>query len=311
MNLPINARITAPMSASTSMPSETSAAERSDGMVSNGDFEGHEHFELVRRAIDYLRTHQMEQPTLTVLARELGVSEAHLQKKFSAWAGVSPKRFLQVLNQRYARKALRERHSVLDTSLELQLAGPSRLHDLAVACDAMTPGEIASEGAGLNLSRGWATSPFGPMLLGWSERGVCELSFHDTPSTSAEKQFVVDWSGAEHKSDPEGAQRLARRIFAAEPTQGTLHLLLRGTNFQVKVWEALIALPAGELTSYQSLADSIGAPRANRAVGSALARNRIGYLIPCHRVIRQSGDWGNYRWGLERRLAMHLWEAPN
>ncbi|MEM8943430.1 MAG: bifunctional helix-turn-helix domain-containing protein/methylated-DNA--[protein]-cysteine S-methyltransferase [Pseudomonadota bacterium] len=269
------------------------------------------HFSLVASAITYLREHHLAQPSLAELAGTLEVSEAHLQKVFSAWAGVSPKRFLQVMNHRYARAALRRQRGVLDTSFDLGLSGPSRLHDLTVNCDAMTPGEIASKGLGLELFSGWATCPFGSMFVAWGERGICELHFYDGPTSSVERAFKDDWANASHTQDSEGAERWAARLFQRELQPGKLHLLLRGTNFQVKVWEALLRVPTGEIASYQDLAGRIQSPKASRAVGSALARNRIGYLIPCHRVIRESGGWGNYRWGLERKLAMHLWESPN
>ncbi|MEO0436085.1 MAG: methylated-DNA--[protein]-cysteine S-methyltransferase [Pseudomonadota bacterium] len=270
-----------------------------------------DHYQIVKQSIEFLRAHQLEQPSLNTVAKEVNVSPPHLQKVFSAWAGISPKRFLQVLNQRYAREALKRRHSVLETSMELGLSGPSRLHDLSIACDALTPGELATKGEGLALRFGWASCPFGYAFLAWCDRGVCELSFHDAPIVSVEAAFQKDWSGAQTTRHDEEASALTGTIFSRDLKPGSIHLLLRGTNFQVKVWEALMELPDGELASYQNLATRLSAPKATRAVGSALARNRIGYLIPCHRVIRQSGDWGNYRWGLERKLAMHLWESPN
>lgn len=269
-----------------------------------------DHYQIVKRSIEFLRAHQLEQPGLESLASEVNLSAPHLQKIFSAWAGISPKRFLQVLNQRYAREALKQQ-SVLETSMDLGLSAPSRLHDLSIACDAMTPGEVASKGKGLRLAFGWAPCPFGYVFLAWCDRGVCELSFYDAPIASIEALFRKDWSGAQHIQDDDAAKTLANKIFSHALQPGSLHLLLRGTNFQVKVWEALIDLPEGKLVSYQDLAARAGTPKATRAVGSALARNRIGYLVPCHRVIRQSGEWGNYRWGLERKLAMHLWESPN
>lgn len=278
--------------------------------------EQHAHYQLVARAITQLVEEQTNPPSLGDLARALGTSESHLQRVFSAWAGVSPKRFSQMLTRRYALQALREQRSVLDASMEAGLSSPGRLHDLLISCDAMTPGEIASGGRGMRLHSGWSESPFGRMFIAWCDRGICEISFHDDAAFESTKQqrvkeFEERWHGATHSGDDAAAQALAGRIFASPLERGKLHLLLRGTNFQVKVWEALMAIPAGDLVSYQQLATLAGQPSASRAVGSAMAKNTIAYLIPCHRVIRQSGDWGNYRWGMPRKLALHLWEQKS
>jgi AraC family transcriptional regulator of adaptative response/methylated-DNA-[protein]-cysteine methyltransferase len=264
---------------------------------------------LVARAIGYLRDHQPDQPGLPELARALGSSESHLQRVFSAWAGISPKRFLQILTRQHAIAALRDQASVLEASLQAGLSGPGRLHDLTVSCDAMTPGEIASGGEGLHLRCGMGETPFGRAFIAWGERGICHLSFQPQTDADSHEDFCREWPGAAIQRDNEGARQLLAQVFSQPLQRGRLHFLLRGTNFQVKVWEALLSLAPGELVSYQQLSALAGTGEAHRAVGSALARNRIAYLIPCHRVIRQSGDWGNYRWGLERKLAMHIWEA--
>ncbi|MDP5052175.1 MAG: methylated-DNA--[protein]-cysteine S-methyltransferase [Congregibacter sp.] len=266
------------------------------------------HYELVARAICYLREHQREQPGLKTLADALHTSESHLQRVFTRWAGVSPKRFLQIITRQYAVAALREQASVLDASLQAGLSGPSRLHDLTLGCDAMTPGEIASRGQGLSLQYGWGDTPFGPAFVAWSPRGICQLSIHDSRDPEVEALFAQEWRGANRVTNAAGADDLLTRIFARHLERGKLQLLLRGTNFQVKVWEALMQVSPGQLVSYQQLGAIAGTGQAHRAVGSAMARNRIAYLIPCHRVIRQGGDWGNYRWGLERKLALHIWE---
>ncbi len=266
------------------------------------------HYALVAEAIRYLADKRVEQPTLAELAMAVGTSESHLQRVFSAWAGVSPKRFLQYLTHRHALQALRDKATVLDASLAAGLSGPGRLHDLTVGCEAMTPGEIASGGGGLTLHWGWGDSPFGVVFVAWNTRGICQLSFHDTQDPGAVDAYRAEWPGANHQPDPEGARAFAARIFQRPFEAGRLHLLLRGTNFQLKVWEALIRVAPGELVSYQQLARAAGSPGASRAVGSAMARNRIAFLIPCHRVIRQNGDFGSYRWGLERKLAIHGWE---
>lgn len=266
------------------------------------------HFELVAAAIRHLRQHQQAQPQLPELARALNVSESHLQRVFSAFAGISPKRFLQILTRRHALEALRQNASVLHASLDAGLSSPGRLHDLTVSCDAMTPGEIARAGAGLQLACGWGDTPFGRGFIAWSERGICHLSLHDREDPAVEALFRGDWHGAEHATDKQKAGDMLAQVFAAPLERGKLHLLLRGTNFQVKVWEALMRVPAGQLLSYGDLAQRAHSPKASRAVGTAMAGNRIAYLIPCHRVIRQNGDWGHYRWGLDRKVALHLWE---
>jgi AraC family transcriptional regulator of adaptative response/methylated-DNA-[protein]-cysteine methyltransferase len=270
--------------------------------------ESSSHYELVAAAIRFLRERQTQQPGLEELARALNSSESHLQRVFSAWAGVSPKRFLQVITRRHAIAALRDRSSVLEASLQAGLSGPGRLHDLTVSCDAMTPGEIASGGDGVTLHYGSGDTPFGSAFIAWSERGICHLSFQlDSPGDPA-AELHREWRAARCHGDPAGAAQWLAKIFDRPLERGKLHLLLRGTNFQVKVWEALLQITPGELVSYQQLGALAGTTNAHRAVGSAMARNRIAYLIPCHRVIRQDGDWGHYRWGLERKLAMHVWE---
>lgn len=268
----------------------------------------HAHYALVAKAISYLRMHQREQPSLETLASAMGTSSSHLQRVFSSWAGLSPKRFLQVITRQYAVDALRSNVSVLDASLQAGLSGPSRLHDLTLNCDAMTPGEIASRGRGIRLQHGWGDTPFGPAFVAWSDRGICQLSIHDKQDTQVNDAFSEEWEGATRQENTPAAADLLTQVFDRPLERGKLHLLLRGTNFQVKVWQALMQVAPGQLVSYQQLGGIAGTGKAHRAVGSAMARNRIAYLIPCHRVIRQGGDWGNYRWGLERKLALHLWE---
>lgn len=258
------------------------------------------HYSLVARAIDYIRTHAEQQPGLGDIAAAVGLSEHHLQRVFSEWAGVSPKRFLQYLSKERALQALQQSSDVLAASLAAGLSSPGRLHDLMVSCEAMTPGEIRHQGAGLRIAYGTAVTPFGPALIAWTERGICHLAF--APATSEE--LVAIWPRATLHEDQCGAEALVAQIFPTTPQAGKLHLLLRGTNFQIKVWEALIRISPGELRSYSQLAATIGSPKAQRAVGSALAANAVAYLIPCHRVIRESGDIGQYRWGSERKQAM-------
>lgn len=289
------------------MESLPSAKETDPGAARLQD-RNERHYALVAQAIRYLRDYRSAQPGLGDLAHSLGVSESHLQRVFSAWAGLSPKRFLQVITRDAAVSALQERATVLDASLHAGLSGPARLHDLTIACDAMTPGEIAAGGAGLRLRYGWSASPFGRLFTAVTERGICSLSFHDAVNPQALGELRRDWPHASLVEDAEGAQALANTLFAKPYIRGRLHLLLKGTNFQVQVWRALLRVSEGQLISYRGLAELSGHPRASRAVGSAMARNRIAYLIPCHRVIREDGHWGGYRWGLERKLALRGWE---
>jgi len=266
-------------------------------------------YEVVAQAIRYLRAQALQQPTLAEVAQAVHLSEYHLQRVFAAWAGISPKRFLQYLTKAYALQALREAQDVLSVSQASGLSSSSRLHDLMVSCEAMTPGEIKSGGAGLTLGWGQAPTPFGTALAGWTARGLCYLAFLDGDETLHREELAATWPAAQLQRDDTQAQRLMARVFPGTPQPGRLHLLLRGTNFQIKVWEALLRLPPGRRVSYTQLAGLAGAPKAQRAVGSALAANQIAFLIPCHRVIRESSDSGHYRWGGERKAAMLAWEA--
>jgi AraC family transcriptional regulator of adaptative response/methylated-DNA-[protein]-cysteine methyltransferase len=266
-------------------------------------------YALVAQAIRYLRAHAQQQPTLAEVAEAVHLSEHHLQRVFAAWAGISPKRFLQYLSKEHALAALRSAQDVLGAAQASGLSGPGRLHDLLVSCEAMTPGEIKSGGAGVALGWGQADTPFGTVLAGWTPRGICYLAFLDEDGAQRLDEMRAAWPAAELRQDDAEAQRLMSQVFPTTPQPGRLHLLLRGTNFQLKVWEALLRLPPGRRVSYTQLAALAGRPKAQRAVGSALAANTIGYLIPCHRVIRESGESGHYRWGDERKVAMLAWEA--
>ncbi len=266
-------------------------------------------YEVVAQAIRYLRAQALRQPTLAEVAQAVHLSEYHLQRVFAAWAGISPKRFLQYLTKAYALQALREAQDVLSVTQASGLSSASRLHDLMVSCEAMTPGEIKSGGAGVVLGWGQADTPFGTALVGWTARGLCYLAFLDGDAALRHQELCAAWPAAQLQCDDREAQRLMDQVFPGTPQPGRLHLLLRGTNFQLKVWEALLRLPPGRRLSYTQLATLAGTPKAQRAVGSALAANPIAYLIPCHRVIRESGDSGHYRWGDERKVAMLAWEA--
>lgn len=274
------------------------------------DLQTRQQYDTVANAIRYIREHARQQPELGDIAAAVHMSEHHLQKVFSAWAGISPKRFLQFLTKEHARAALRASQDSLSAALNAGLSGTGRLHDLMITCEAMTPGEIRQGGKGVTLFFGTAECPFGLALIGWTERGICDLSFFQTDEEAAAKHLELSqqWPQANLIKDPQGAADYLARIFPTQPSPGKLHLLLRGTNFQIKVWEALLATEPGQFVSYSQLAQAAGSPRAQRAVGSAVAVNNIGFLIPCHRVIRESGELGNYRWGAERKQAIHTWE---
>ncbi len=271
--------------------------------------QGSRQYETVARAIAFIRAKALDQPSLADIAAAVGLSQFHLQRVFSQWAGLSPKRFLQYVTKEHAVKALRESGDVLGAAMQTGLSGPGRLHDLMVSCEAMTPGEIKAQGEGLGIGYGFAATPFGQALIGWTGRGVCFLAFRDGDQEAGVLELAGQWPKAGLQRDDAGAESLAGRIFPATPRPGGLHLVLRGTNFQVKVWEALLRTEPSQVLSYRRLAALAGFPKAPRAVGSALAANVLGYLIPCHRVIRESGEIGNYRWGAERKLAMLAWEA--
>jgi len=267
-------------------------------------------YETVARAIAFIRSHARRQPSLKEISDSLGMSEFHLQRVFSEWAGVSPKRFLQYVTKEYAKQALRCAGDLLSVTLEAGLSSPGRLHDLMVSCEAMSPGEIKTMGAGIEIRFGTAPTPFGDALIAWTERGICHVAFlEEGTKGNAVAALRKEWPAATFLPDEQRAMQLAVAIFSAVPLDQPLHLMLRGTNFQIKVWEALISVAPGELVSYRQLAHMAGVPQAQRSVGSAVGKNNIALLIPCHRVIRETGEISNYRWGTERKVALIAWEA--
>ncbi|MCP5268962.1 MAG: methylated-DNA--[protein]-cysteine S-methyltransferase [Zoogloeaceae bacterium] len=273
----------------------------------------HKAYTTVAAAIRYLHANAAAQPGLGELAAALHLSPFHLQRLFSQWAGISPKRFLQVMTRNHARRLLAESRNILACALGAGLSGPGRLHDLMLTCDAVTPGEAAARGAGITIRCGITDTPFGPALIGDSGRGVCHLEFIDNQAALIDPVAVLAtaWPEARVFADTHRASELAASIFPRTPPgqPRPLHLLLRGTNFQVKVWEALLRIPEGRLASYGTLASGIGQPGSARAVGTAVGANALAVLIPCHRVIRETGELGGYRWGLERKQALLAWES--
>lgn len=267
-------------------------------------------YERIERAIHFLEANFRAQPRLEDIARHVGLSEFHFQRLFRRWAGISPKRFLQFLTADYARELLQRSHNVLDATGEAGLSSGGRLHDLMVSLHAVTPGELGRGGAGLVIRYGFAATPFGDCLLALTDRGVCHLSFLDhTKREQAVAELAHQWPQATLRQTTREIPALAQRLFAPARGGAPLPLLVRGTNLQVKVWEALIRLPPGAVLSYETLAAGVGAPHAVRAVASAVARNPIAWLIPCHRVIRKTGAFGEYHWGETRKKAMLAWEA--
>ena len=268
---------------------------------------GSSDYSRVAQAIHYLECHATGQPNLAELAEHVGLSEFHFQRLFHRWAGVTPKDFLQCLTLNRAKALLAESRSLLDTSHEVGLSGTSRLHDLFLNVEAMTPGAFKRAGAGLAIHWGVHETPFGEALLAVTDRGLCGLSFLGDESR-AESVGVLQgrWPEAvltedSLRTEPIAAEVRARMLGAARQP---LSLVLKGSPFQVKLWQALLAIPEGGVSSYQGLASLIDSPRASRAVGTALAMNPIGYLIPCHRVIRATRALGEYRWGRIRKQAL-------
>jgi len=263
----------------------------------------------VEQAIQYLENHHKDQPGLEEIAASVGLSEFHFQRIFTRWAGISPKRFLQFLTKENAKDLLNKSENLLDTTLQVGLSSLGRLHELFVTTEAVTPGEYKSRGTGLTIRYGLHPTPFGKCLIGVTERGICHLGFVQTNEGDAIDALVSDWKEARMIEDPRATAPLVAPIFLLNAREQTpLHLHLRGTNFQLKVWEALLSVPTGAVTTYQRLAAQIGQPTASRAVGTAVGHNPIAVLIPCHRVIRALGEFGNYRYGTPRKMALLGWE---
>lgn len=256
----------------------------------------------IAASIQRLQTDFRQQPSLAELATAANLSPHHFQRLFARWAGVSPKKFLQCLTVQSARQRLRDGASVLDAALDSGLSGPGRLHDLTVSLQSASPGEIKSGGAGWTVSFGFADSPFGTCLLATGPRGIVRLAFVDDRDVDAARRSLLDdWPAADVRHDDVIAQTQVDHVFEAADRREPLACYVRGTRFQVKVWRALLEIPPGQLATYRRIADLIEHPRAVRAVGTAIGRNPIGYLIPCHRVIRSTGVMGDYRWGTVRK----------
>jgi len=272
-------------------------------------------YDLIRRAIAFLSDAWTEQPSLDRLAAHLGLSPAHCQKLFKRWCGLSPKEFVQAITVDHARGLLQGSASVFDTALEVGLSGAGRLHDLFVSHEAMTPGDVKRRGEGLELAYGFHASPFGDALLIATERGVAGLAFVDEDKGLSREDTLADmmrrWPkgrfvAASGKTAPHARQIFTPAIWSVDRP---VRLVMIGTDFEVRVWETLLEIPMGRAVSYADIARHLGAPSASRAVGSAVGRNPISFVVPCHRVLRGDGSLGGYHWGLTRKRALIGWET--
>ena len=281
--------------------------------------EAAEDYERIETAIHFLEQNFRQQPSLEEVAAAVGLSEYHFHRLFSRWVGTTPKRFLRFLTAEYAKERLADSASVLDAAYDAGLSGSGRLHDLLVNLEAISPGEYKRGGVGLVIAYGIHPSPFGACLLAVTERGVCGLEFlADRSGRQTREDLAARWPGApmsgvmtKTRPDPARTAPYLERLFppSGEHDGVPIPLLVKGTNFQLSVWQALLRIPPGDLVGYGDIARHLGKPGAARAVGSAVGANPISYLIPCHRVIRSVADFGNYRWGAERKKAMIGWEA--
>lgn len=271
--------------------------------------DGQATYARIERAIRYIEDNRLDQPGLEEIAAGVGMSPFHLQRLFTAWAGISPKLFLRYVTLDHAREVLMESRPVLDAALDVGLSGPGRLHDLFVTLEAATPGEFGAGGRGLEIRYGRHDGAFGRFLVAATERGVCRVAF-ERDGEDPVAALAASWPNAHLVEDAAHSWRVAGEALARGGGASPIRLWARGTNFQIKVWEALLRVPPGRLVGYGDIAHSIGRPGAARAVGRAVGANPIAVLIPCHRVIRASGRFETeYRWGSARKRALIAWEA--
>jgi AraC family transcriptional regulator of adaptative response/methylated-DNA-[protein]-cysteine methyltransferase len=278
----------------------------SDSFVDSRDFR------RIARAIRFIDAHYREQPRLAAIAAAAGLSEFHFNRLFRRWAGLTPRQYLAYITARAARGALAAAASVLEVAYAVGLSGPGRLHDLMVSVDAVTPGELKARGSGLEIRYGFSDTPFGTALIASTARGVCHLGFHDQGSErTAAAPLRRQWARALLTRDDDAAREVAVRIWGGPsgPAPGSVRLAVKGTNFQLRVWQALLELGARRPTTYAEVAQAAGAAGAERAVGNAVGANPVAWLIPCHHVLRKDGSLGGYHWGEDRKRAMLAWEA--
>jgi AraC family transcriptional regulator of adaptative response/methylated-DNA-[protein]-cysteine methyltransferase len=272
-------------------------------------------YERVATVIRFLDRHHTDQPDLNELAAAAGLSPFHFHRLFSAWAGITPKDFLQCLTLEHVKQFLRDGDNVFDAALNAGLSGPGRLHDLCVTLEAASPGEMKNGGAGMRIDYGFAETAFGEALIAETGRGICHLSFVQEQGRDAVRDLLADqWPHARLDRTDQRATELSNKIFVRPPQnerRANLRAFVRGTPFQLRVWRALLNVPSGSLTTYGRLAEAIGQSQAARAVGSAVGANPISFVIPCHRVIRETGALGNYGGGRIRKRAILGWELAS
>lgn len=265
-------------------------------------------FKRIELAINYIRNHFKEQPSLDEIAAAVNLSPHHFHRLFTQWAGVSPKKFLQYTTLEYAKAQLKEQKTLFDVSIDAGLSGTSRLHDLFVTVEAMTPGEYKNQGKDLTIYYSYPETIFGSSCVASTDKGVCYFAFGNTTTAYKELMEIFPRANFIHQVQPIHQQAVSF-LQNAESALNPLQLHIKGTDFQLKVWDALLKIPLGELTTYGHISNHLNNPKANRAVGTAVGSNPISYIIPCHRVIRSSGDLGGYHWGLDLKVAMIGWEA--
>ena len=269
-------------------------------------------YNRIAKAIEYIQSNFRLQPSLEEVAENIHLSPAHFQKIFTDWAGTSPKKFLQFISLEHAKNLLKEeRASLFDTAYETGFSSTSRLHDLFVKVEGMSPAEYKNGGKNLNIHYSFSESPFGNIIVASTEKGICYMAFEDNKET-AFGELKQKFPNASFTEQQDLLQKNALSIFDKDWTKlNTIKLHLKGTDFQLKVWESLLTIPMGKLSTYGSLAEKIGNPKASRAVGTAIGSNPVAFLIPCHRVIQSTGHLGGYRWGLERKQLMMGWEGSH
>ena len=279
--------------------------------------ENHINYQRIEQAIKYLEENFKRQPELDEVAEKVHLSPFHFQRIFTEWAGISPKRFLQFLTVDFLKDKLQESRNIAEAAEHAGLSSQSRVYDLFTTLEAVTPQEYKEKGAGTRIEYGFHNTPFGACLIGVTERGICWISFlpADADHRQAVEEMKMCWHNSVFHENKELTKSFIEQIFSSNDKK-KLHLFVKGTNFQVKVWEALLRIPSGNVTTYQEIAKSIQSPRALQAVGSAVGSNHIAFLIPCHRVIRKDGILGEYRWSSTRKKSIIGWEmasleAPN
>ncbi len=268
-------------------------------------------YKRIEKAIRFVERNFQNQPSLEDIAKSSGLSKYHFQRLFKDFAGITPIQFMHYLTVQYAKKSLAEGNTVINSALDVGLSGGSRLYDMFVKIEAMTPGEYKELGKGVKIAFGISSTPFGDTLIATTDRGLCTLRFLDNKADAplVLQELKVSWPNAVFREDIDTVQKLSKTIFNHDQDNKIFKLFVKGTNFQVKVWQALLSIPEGSLVSYQGVASLIGRPTSTRAVASAIAKNPIAYLIPCHRIISKSGDVNNYRWGTIRKKIIIGYEA--